>query len=36
MILSENPLEKEKMQIRDIRVLSTIKDGEVIYRRDSL
>ena len=36
VILSENPLEKEKMQIRDIRVLSTIKDGEVIYRRDSL
>lgn len=36
VILSENPLEKEKMQIRDIRVLSTIKDGEVIYLRDSL
>lgn len=34
VILSENPLEKEKMKIREIRVLSTIKDGEVIYRRD--
>lgn len=36
MILSENPLEKDKMQIRDIRVLATIKDGDVIYRRDTL
>lgn len=36
VILSENPLEKDKMQIRDIRVLATIKDGDVIYRRDTL
>ena len=36
VILSENPLEKDKMQIRDIRVLATLKDGDVIYRRDTL
>lgn len=31
VILSDNPLKVDKMAIRDIKVLETIKDGETIY-----
>lgn len=34
VILDKNPLKVEPMEIRDIRVLSTIKDGECVYRRE--
>lgn len=33
VLLDANPLKIDKMAIRDIRVLETIKDGETIYRR---
>lgn len=32
VILDQNPLTVDKMAIRDIKVLETIKDGETIYR----
>lgn len=31
VILSDSPLEVDRMQIKDIKVLETIKDGETIY-----
>lgn len=33
VILDRSPLEVEPMEIRDIQVMTTIKDGNVIYRR---
>lgn len=33
VILNQNPLEVEKQELEHIQVLSTIVDGEVIYRR---
>jgi len=33
VILDGNPLKVDPMKIRDIQVLETIKDGEVIYRK---
>ncbi|MCU0759438.1 MAG: amidohydrolase [Steroidobacteraceae bacterium] len=33
VILDRNPLKVEPMQIKDIQVLETIKDGKTIYRR---
>ena len=33
VILSHSPLEIDQNQIRDIKVLETIKDGETIYKR---
>ena len=33
VVLDRSPLEVDPMEIRDIRVLMTIKDGNVIYRR---
>ena len=32
VILDKNPLKVDKMEIRDIQVLETIKDGETIYQ----
>lgn len=32
VILDQNPLKVDKMAIRDIKVLETIKDGETIYK----
>lgn len=34
VILSDNPLQVDKMAVRDIQVLETIKDGETIYRAE--
>lgn len=34
VILDKSPLDVDKMAIRDIRVLETIKDGETVYRRN--
>jgi len=34
VILSESPLKVDPMDIRNIKVMETIKDGEVIYRRE--
>lgn len=34
VILDRNPLKIDKMAIRDINVLETIKDGETIYKAD--
>ena len=31
VILSENPLTIDKKKIKDIKVLKTIKDGQVIF-----
>ncbi len=36
VILSQNPLKTDKKKLRDIQVLETINDGEVIYRREEL
>lgn len=33
VILDRNPLKTDKMQIRDIQVLETIKEGETLYTR---
>ena len=33
VILSDSPVEVDKMDIKNIKVLETIKDGETIYRR---
>lgn len=33
VILDRNPLKVDKMEIRDIQVLETIKDGETIYQQ---
>jgi hypothetical protein len=33
VVLDRNPLTVDPMQIRDIRVLETIKEGKTIYRR---
>ena len=30
--LSDNPLTVDKMAIKDIRVLTSIKEGEVLYQ----
>ena len=32
VILDRNPLKVDKMEIRDIQVLETIKDGETILK----
>ena len=34
VVLDRNPLAVDPREIRDIKVLATIKEGEVIYRRD--
>ena len=34
VILSDNPLKGDAMNIRDIKVLETIKDGETIYKAE--
>jgi len=34
VILDRNPLKVDKMEIRDIQVLETIKDGETIYQAE--
>ena len=34
VVLDRNPLAVDPREIRDIQVLATIKEGEVIYRRD--
>lgn len=36
VILDHNPLKTDKMKIRDILVLETIKEGKTLYRRDGL
>lgn len=36
VILSENPLKADPLKIKDIEVIETIKDGQVIYRADEL
>ncbi|GIO24123.1 amidohydrolase [Oceanobacillus sp. J11TS1] len=36
VILDKNPLRVDKMDIKDIQVLETIKDGETIYRKEVL
>ena len=33
VILEQSPLEVEPMEIKDIKVMETVKDGNVIYRR---
>lgn len=33
VILNRSPLETDKLLIKDICVLSTIKDGETIYKK---
>ncbi len=33
VILDDSPLETDKMKIKDIKVLETIKDGETIFHR---
>ncbi len=33
IVLSENPLEVEPMQLKDIRVLQTIKEGQTVFER---
>ena len=33
VILDRNPLKVDPMEIRDIQVLETVKDGEVVYRK---
>ena len=33
VILDRNPLETEAMELKDIKVLETIKDGKTIYVR---
>lgn len=35
VILDRNPLEVDSMDIREIKVLETIKDGNTVYRRQS-
>ena len=32
VVLDRNPLETDPMEIKDIRVLETIKDGKTIYK----
>ena len=32
VILDQNPLKVDRMQIKDIRVVQTIKQGKTIYR----
>lgn len=34
VILDQNPMKVDTMDIRDIQVLETIKDGETIYRSE--
>lgn len=34
VIVDQNPLKVDKMTIRDIQVLETIKDGETVYKAD--
>lgn len=36
VILDGNPLKVNKMNIKDIQVVETIKEGETIYKRDSV
>jgi len=36
VILSQNPLKTDKKKLRDIQVLETINDGEVIYKKENL
>ena len=33
VILDKNPLKVDPMQIKDIKVEETIKDGKIIYKR---
>jgi len=35
VILAENPMTVAADKIKDIKVLETIKEGEVIFRRDA-
>ncbi len=34
VILDKSPLDVDKMEIKEINVLETIKDGETVYRRN--
>ena len=34
VILDENPLRVDPLNIKDIRVVETIKDGEIVYKAD--
>ena len=36
VLLDKNPLEVSADEIRQIRVLETIKDGKIIYRREEM
>ena len=33
VILDRNPLKVDKMEVRDIQVMETIKDGVTLYRK---
>lgn len=35
IILEKNPLKAEKMELKDIAVLETIKEGETLYKKES-
>ncbi|MCI9060661.1 MAG: amidohydrolase family protein, partial [Lachnospiraceae bacterium] len=34
VVLDRNPLKTDKMQIRDIQVLETVKEGKTLYRKE--
>ena len=34
VILNQNPLRVDPLNIKDIRVVETIKDGEIVYKAD--
>ena len=36
VILQEDPLQVEQQQIKDISIVMTIKDGTVVYRRNTV
>ena len=33
-ILSDNPLDIEKESIKDMKVMATYKDGELVYQKE--